>query len=473
MEMSVKYPTLNASEVFRVLPPEYPFDLTSRISEQRTRLNQTIVVLDDDPTGTQTVHGVAVITEWTTEHIKKEFEAGTDIFYILTNSRSMPAGEANMLAKEIGTSLRLASKQTGRNFLVISRSDSTLRGHYPNEVEAIAKSINYEDAITFLVPAFFEGGRYTINDVHYIKEKNQLIPVSETPFAADKTFGFRHSNLKRYVEEKSGGKIPAVEVQALSINDLRTQQPEDVVRKINAMPTGAVCVVNAASYRDLQVFALAMLLSERKVLLRSAASIVPVLAGIDKIPLLVSEYFQQSGKNGILVIVGFYVPKTSAQLENLKKTSAIHLMEIEVNQVVAGKLFSQEVARQIDNLILAGEDVVVYTSRTLVADADPVKSLLIGKKVSEFITAVVSALKVQPKCILAKGGITSSDIATKGLGVKKAMVTGQVAAGVPVWKLGEEAKFPDLNYIVFPGNVGDDATLKDVFMIVRGDREKK
>lgn len=464
---------MNASEVFSALPPEYPVDLTSRISEQRIKLNQTIVVLDDDPTGTQTVHGVAVITEWTSEHIRKEFESETGIFYILTNSRSLPAGEANMLAKEIGTNLLLASKQTGRKFLVISRSDSTLRGHYPNEVDAIAQSINYEDAITFLVPAFFEGGRYTINDVHYIKEKNQLIPVSETPFAADKTFGFRHSNLKRFVEEKSGGKIKAAEVQSLSINNLRTLSPEDVAQKINAMPIRATCVVNSASYHDLQVFALAMLLSERKVLLRSAASIVPVLAGIDKKPLLGSEYFQHSGENGILVIVGSYVPKTSAQLENLKKASAIHLMEIEVNQVVAGKLSPRKVASQIDHLILTGEDVVVYTSRTLVSAADPVKSLLIGKKVSEFITAVVSALKIQPKCILAKGGITSSDIATKGLGVKKAMVAGQVAAGVPVWKLGEEVKFPGLNYIVFPGNVGDDATLKDVFMIVRGDKETK
>ncbi len=450
------------------MPPEYPVDLTARIREERTILHQTIVVLDDDPTGTQTVHDVAVITEGTIENIKKEFEAGTDIFYILTNSRSMPADEADMLARDIGTNLNLASKQTGRNFLVISRSDSTLRGHYPNEVHAIARTIDHEEAITFLIPAFFEGGRYTIDDVHYIMEGKKLIPVSGTPFATDKTFGFRHANLKNYIEEKSNRKIKADEVQSLSIQDLRTLSPEDVGKKIKGFPAGAACVVNAVSYRDLQVFALGMLLSERKVLLRSAASIVPVMAGIDKKPLLESEYFHVAGTNGILVIVGSYVPRTSAQLENLKNTSDIHLIEIEVYQVVADKLLPGEISRQIDQLILNGRDVVIYTSRMLVADADPVKSLMIGKKVSEFITAVVSALEIQPKCILAKGGITSSDIATKSLGVKKAMVAGQVAAGVPVWVLGDEAKFPGLKYIIFPGNVGEDAALKDVFLIARG-----
>lgn len=469
--MSVKYPIRDTSEVFSALPPEYPVDLTFRIREECSKLHQTIVVLDDDPTGTQTVQGVAVITEWTTEHIQTEFEAGTDIFYILTNSRSLPADEADAIAEEIGTNLNLASKQTARDFLVISRSDSTLRGHYPNEVDALASAIDHEDAINFLIPAFFEGGRYTINDVHYIKENNELIPVSETPFAADKTFGFRHANLKNYIEEKSNGKTKAAEVQSLSIHDLRTLSPEKVGLKISALPAGAKCVVNAASYRDLQVFALGMLLSERKVVLRSAASIVPVLAGIDKKPLLGTEYFQKAGAHGILVIAGSYVPKTSAQLEALRESPGIHWIEIDIATAVNdGPAMAEKIAVKAESLISSGKDVVIYTERKLVADRDPEKSLAIGQKVSSCIISIVQKLKVRPHCILAKGGITSSDIATKGLGVKRAMVEGQVAAGVPIWKLGKEAKFPGLNYIVFPGNVGDDNTLKEVFLIVRGDK---
>jgi uncharacterized protein YgbK (DUF1537 family) len=147
----------------------------------------------------------------------------------------------------------------------------------------------------------------------------------------------------------------------------------------------------------------------------------------------------------------------------------IHFLEIDVTKVLAqGQNHVQEMSAQIDQLISGGQDVVIYTSRLLVADQDPHKSLIIGQKVSAFITTIVQSLKTQPKAILVKGGITSSDVATKGLGVKKALVAGQVAAGVPVWKLGDETRFPGLNYIVFPGNVGTDETLKEVFLTVRG-----
>jgi uncharacterized protein YgbK (DUF1537 family) len=465
----IEEPYLNLRDVFDALPQEYPLDLTGRLDKELKKLNKVIVVLDDDPTGTQTVHDVIVLTSWEVADIKPEFEAATDIFYILTNSRSLTAPAADQLAEEIGKNLLQSSKETGRDFLVISRSDSTLRGHYPNEVDALASVIDHEDAIRFFVPAFFEGGRFTINDVHYVQEKDNLIPASETPFAKDRTFGFEHSNLKAYVEEKTGGKIRASEVHSISIEELRTSITEQICQKIKSIPKGAVCIVNAVSYQDLSVFALAMLQSGRKVILRTAASIVPVLAGISKKPLLNGTYFQQTQGKGILAVVGSYVPKTTAQLEQLRHLKGIHFLEIDVTKVLEqGPKFEQEISDEIDQLVSVGKDVVVYTSRLLVADQDPKKSLMIGQKVSVFITMVVQALKIQPKAILAKGGITSSDVATKGLGVKRALVAGQVSAGVPVWKLGEEAKFPGLNYIVFPGNVGTESTLQEVFLKVRG-----
>jgi uncharacterized protein YgbK (DUF1537 family) len=460
---------LNTSSVFDSLPPENRSDLTAIINAERTKLNKAIVVLDDDPTGTQTVHGVDVVTTWSVDDIKAEFEQGTQLFYILTNSRSLSVGDANKLASEIGTNLMQASAETGRDFMVISRSDSTLRGHYPNEVEALANVIDHQNAITFLIPAFFEGGRYTIGDVHYVRENDQLVPASATPFAKDKTFGFRHANLKAYVEEKTRGTISSAEVCSISIEELRTSEPEQISSKIMSIPAGGVCIVNAASYQDLSVFALSLLMSKRKVLLRTAASIVPVLAGISKKPLLDSSYFKQSSDAGVLAIVGSYVPKTSAQLEQLRLLTDIHFLEIDVAKILEqGQKHAQEISTQIDQLIGASQDVVIYTSRLLVADQDPQKSLMIGQKVSAFITIIVKSLKIQPKAILAKGGITSSDVATKGLGVKKALVAGQVAAGVSVWKLGNETRFPGLNYIVFPGNVGTDETLKEVFLTVRG-----
>ena len=127
-----------------------------------------------------------------------------------------------------------------------------------------------------------------------------------------------------------------------------------------------------------------------------------------------------------------------------------------------------EFQHNINQLISNGEDVLVYTSRKLVAANDPMRNLEIGNNISAFLTALVQGLSYRPKCILAKGGITSSDTATSGLDVKKALVMGQVEAGIPVWKLGNESKFPGMNYVILPGNVGDDNTMRHVYEIVKG-----
>ena len=466
MEKEVK---LSATKVLSSLPSEYKMDLLPKIREQSASLNQTIVVLDDDPTGTQTVHGIPVLTEWNVESLKREFSAKEAIFYILTNSRSLPTPEAQDLAKEIGRNLLLASTETGRDFFVISRSDSTLRGHYPIEVEALQDVLENQNAIKILIPAFFEGGRYTINDVHYVREGEELIPAAQTPFAHDKAFGYTHSDLKFYVEEKTNGKVKADEVVCISIDDLRIGGPEVVSQKLMDCPDGSTCVVNAASYRDLEVFALGMLYSGRKVVLRTAASIVPVLAGMEKKPLLSTSDFEVDNVGGVFIVVGSYVPKTTTQLEELFTVPAINRLEVDVQRVLKeGIGMLNEFQEKIETSLSGGKDVVVYTSRKLLSVDDHAKSLEIGNKVSEFMTNLVKGLKTRPKCVLAKGGITSSDTATKGLNVKRAMVMGQVAPGIPVWKIGPESRFPGSNYIVFPGNVGDDDTLRKVYETVKG-----
>jgi uncharacterized protein YgbK (DUF1537 family) len=463
-----RYIKLKAKKIFSELPPDYSYDLMDEIRQENRKHNRTIVVLDDDPTGTQTAHGVAVLTEWTTSAFMQEFEQKTPIFYVLTNSRSLTATQANRLSAEIGENLKKASLATGRAFFVISRSDSTLRGHYPNEVDALLEVLDNKDAVRFLVPAFSEGGRYTIRNIHYVKEGDELVPASETPFARDKAFGFRHSDLKEYVEEKTKGAVTADQVIAFSIEDLRTQGPQFIRDKINELPGGSTCIVNAASYRDLQVFALGLLKSNKKVILRTAASIVPVLAGLDAKPLLSADDFKEEKAGGVFMIVGSYVPKTTAQLEELKKEENLHQLEADVQQILTkGDSLLKDLTAKINQLIGSGLDVLVYTSRKLVTVDDQSGSLQIGNKVSDFMTALVQGLTSRPKCILAKGGITSSDIATKGLNVKKAEVIGQVAAGIPVWKLGSESKFPGITYVVFPGNVGDDDTLRKVYQIVR------
>ncbi len=457
---------MNYQKTIDELPKEF---IQSTSLEQIQRLNsqseRTLVILDDDPTGTQTVHGVDIITSWETSLLQSLFEAKSPIFFILTNSRSLPEPEAVALAKEIGTNLKKASEASKRNIMVISRGDSTLRGHFPAEVDAMSEALGHERAVTMLVPAFFEGGRFTIKNTHWVKEGENLIPASETPFAQDAAFGYKNAELTKWVEEKSKGKIKAEEVESISIDDLRLS-PENLVEQLIPMKNGATCVVNAAAYSDLETFVIAIIKAEKegkKFTFRTAASIVPVLAGIERKSSLEKEDFIFKNKNGGIVIVGSYVPKTSAQLEKLKELDSLTFIEIDVNRLLEKNIsnYISNLTAELDEKISSGQTAVIYTSRLLVKGADGASSLNIGNKISDGLVAIVKGLKSQPKFVFAKGGITSSDTATKGLGIKKARVIGQILPGVPVWEQGPEAKYPGVPYIVFPGNVGDDSAVAD------------
>ena len=138
-------------------------------------------------------------------------------------------------------------------------------------------------------------------------------------------------------------------------------------------------------------------------------------------------------------------------------------VEINIEDVLKSNTSIIKTANDVEQIISIGKDVVIYTSRDLKAGSNENESLAIGNKVSDFITAIVAMINVVPKFIIAKGGITSSDIATKALKIKRATVIGQALAGVPVWKAGVESKFPGLPYIIFPGNVGDENALKDLY----------
>ncbi|MEQ8807433.1 MAG: four-carbon acid sugar kinase family protein [Imperialibacter sp.] len=216
----------NVNQKFNQLPPDYPEGLLPAIQKEFLESKKTIVVLDDDPTGTQTCYDVMVLTSWDVSLIAAELRQKPSILYILTNSRSLPEPEAVNLALEIGRNLKEAAKESQRDLVVVSRSDSTLRGHFPAEVDAVAGALDLAGAVTVLVPAFIEGGRYTIGDVHYIVENEELVPVSDTPFAKDVSFGYQHANLKEWVEEKTKGRIKVPEVNSVSVEDLLAGCPK-------------------------------------------------------------------------------------------------------------------------------------------------------------------------------------------------------------------------------------------------------
>jgi uncharacterized protein YgbK (DUF1537 family) len=443
------------------LPAPWPSGLLADIQGKVAADSGKVVVLDDDPTGTQTVYGIPVLTQWSTAALAAELQGPHAAFYILTNSRSLTSDAAGRLNREIGLNLKAAASQVALPVEVISRSDSTLRGHFPAEVEALAEAMEMGELPCLIVPCFFEGGRYTVNDIHYVAEGDQLVPAAQTPYADDAAFGYRHSNLCDWVAEKSAGRVHRDEVVAISLVDLRRGGPDRVTDVLGALKPGSVCVVNAAEYSDLEVFVLGLLRARaqgHRFLYRTAASFVRVRCGLAPRRLLDSRDLATDNRNGGLFVVGSYVPKTTAQVAALNAGGDIAVLEIDVGRLLQQDQRDAEVARvtaAMNGCIGTGGDVLLYTSRNLVKGDDAAHSLAIGRQVSESLIRVVQGLVHQPRYLVAKGGITSSEVATQGLGVQRAMILGQVLPGVPVWRLGEESRYPHLAYIVFPGNVGD------------------
>ncbi|MGD2270844.1 MAG: four-carbon acid sugar kinase family protein [Desulfobacterales bacterium] len=459
---------IKKNDLLKSLQDEWPVDLLPQIQKQVKASERKVVVLDDDPTGTQTVHGIPVLTDWSVETLQAELSTDLPAFYILTNSRSFTLEVAQSINRGIGANLMEAARKTNRPFAVVSRSDSTLRGHFPGEVDALETALAQDFDGWIINPFFLEGGRYTIDDIHYVDEGGWLIPAAETEFARDSAFGYRSSHLGRWVEEKTGGRFSSDELISISINDLRKGGPERVASILAELQGGCVCVVNAASYRDLEVFTTGLLDAEahgKHFLYRTAASFVRIRSGLSPRPLLTTHDLELPDSGNGLIIVGSYVPKTTDQVHKLLEHQEISHTEVSVDLLIDDKRRLMEIERvtaDADRALDHGKDMVIFTSRQHVAGKDAKSSLSIGQKISQGLIAILDKISTKPRYILAKGGITASDVATMGLRIKRAMVCGQIIAGVPVWKLGAESRLPDSAYIVFPGNVGDSQALIEV-----------
>lgn len=432
-----------------------------------------IVVLDDDPTGVQTVHDISVYTDWTKDSIRQGFQEKSNLFYILTNSRGFTQDETTLAHNEIAANVDAVAKELGKEYIFISRSDSTLRGHYPLETEILRT--NYEKNTgciidgEILCPFFKEGGRFTIDDVHYVRYGNELIPANETEFAKDKTFGYRAATMPEYVEEKTKGAYLAGNVVCISLDEIHRMAIDEIEQKLLHVQGFNKIIVNAVDYADLKVFCVALYraMAKGKVFMfRTAAAIVKVMGGVSDQPLLEREQMVRTNElHGGIIVVGSHTEKTTRQLEALKQLSDIRFVELDATKVTVAGGLEKEVERCLaleEAWIRDGKTVCCYTSRALVtADTgNKEDELRLSVRISDAVQSLVGGLSVIPKFVIAKGGITSSDVGTKALGVKRANVLGQIEPGIPVWQTGAESKFPGIPYVIFPGNVGEDTTLR-------------
>ena len=445
------------------------------LSQAMEGFHKKLVVLDDDPTGVQTVHDVSVYTDWEEESIRKGFEEKEAMFFILTNSRSFSVEETTKVHQDIAARVAKVARELGQDFMIISRGDSTLRGHYPLETQLLADGLTKNEGVVIdgeiICPFFPEGGRYTMDNIHYVKEQENLVPAGMTEFAKDKTFGYKSSDLTEYVEEKTEGKYHKEDCITISLDELNALDVQGIKDKLMSAQNMAKIIVNAVSYADLKVFCAALVLAMKAgkhYMARTAAAFTKVMGRISDQPLLGRAQLEGDTKNGGIVLIGSHVKKTTDQLNCLKKLDGqADFMEFQVNTVFEENGLEKEVERTVkaaEEKILSGRTVVIYTSRQLLAPENmtPEEKLHISVKISNAVTSIIGKLSVKPKFIIAKGGITSSDVGTKALRVKKARVMGQVKKGIPVWMTGEESKFPGMPYIIFTGNVGEVSTLKEI-----------
>ena len=247
------------------------------------------------------------------------------------------------------------------------------------------------------------------------------------------------------------------------------------IKKIEAQISG-VCdfnkiILNAADYIDLKIFCIALFRAMEKgknYMFRTAASFVKIIGNIEDKPLLKRrEMLTKESSQGGVIIAGSHTEKTTRQLKALKKLCNIEFIELDVGLVRQKKLFQKEIDRCLraeEEYIKKGKTVCCYTARTEISASTGSKEdeLKLAVKISDAVQSLIGRLEVTPAFIVAKGGITSSDVGTKALGVKKARVLGQIKPGVPVWQIGDESKFPGIPYVIFPGNVGEEEMLKEV-----------
>ena len=453
-----------------------PVELTpADVREARGRQARQLVVLDDDPTGTQSVAELPVLNTWAATDLEWALATGAAAVYVMTNTRSLDPQVASERNREVVRAALAASESLGIEVDFVSRSDSTLRGHFPLEPEIVIAELaeaGHPIDATVIVPAFGDAGRITIHSIHYAgNAASGYVPVGETEFARDATFGYHSSDLREWVQEKSGGRISAGDVAAIGLNEIRTG-PDAVAAKLTTLAGGRCVVVDIVEESDLRSLALGVLKAQdagKRYVFRVGPPFVRGMIGQEvRAPLAANEVAKIRSADsafGGLIVVGSHVDLTTRQLNTLRERRTPVEIEIDVARVL-GDGRDAHLARIVAEVAeaLAKGNVVVRTSRTLVRGTDGADSLRIARAVSDAVVRVVRQVLdiAPPRFVIAKGGITSSDVASRGLEIGRAMVRGPMLPGlVSLWE-PIDGPARGIPYIVFAGNVGTDQSLADV-----------
>ena len=439
-----------------------------------------IIVFDDDPTGSQSVHGCPLLLSWRDDMLSKGLSKDSPLLFLLANTRAMTHQKAKSTTREICQSIKCALKKQHFNFedvLFVSRGDSTLRGHGVVEPEIISQQLGPFDA-TFHVPAFLEGGRTTIDGVHLLHG----VPVHLSGFASDPTFGYSTSYLPDWLEEKSKGKIHAQNVLRLSIAQLQSaiesnQGKEELLIFLQSLSNNSLVVVDATDESHLSVFANSVikLMKEKRFLFRSAASLISAFAKLPgesytsaSLASLKLKNEHLGSKPG-LIMVGSHVKLADQQLEILLQNSQCKGIELpvkKISRILNGPLpntllidFEAIWSNQLKNILDSGKTPVLFTSRRELHFSSIEQRIFFGLQLAELMSRLVARLIPDLGYIISKGGITTQILLEKGLGLEMVELKGQILPGLSLVCPYQQDKLSEMPIITFPGNLGDSKTL--------------
>ncbi len=453
-------------------------------------LSPKIIVFDDDPTGSQTLWGCPLLLRWDAETLAWGLAQPSPFLFLITNSRALDPAAATELLRQICGALKLAlaaAQAAGSidRWLLVSRGDSTLRGHFPLEVDVINAELGPFDA-TFLAPAFLPGGRSTVAGMHLLDGR----PVHESAFARDGLFGYSTSYLPAWVEQKTAGRIRAEQVERLELTELELGG-EPLRQRLAGFQGNCYVAVDAERPQQLAALGAAVLEltapeaverwgRPRRFLFQAAASLLNGLAPLPPQPLDGAGLagLRRSGATGLrpgLVLVGSHVPLADAQLECLLAEPRCGGVELEVallaqllEQGERGSTLGPLAALEQGYLLAlrqqlaAGRTPVLFSSRGEFQCASTAERRRLGLELAALMARLAGALAPELGYLISKGGITSHTLLATGLNRAAVALQGQLLPGLSLVLAG------DLPVVTFPGNLGAANSLRQAWGLLEG-----
>ncbi len=445
-----------------------------------------IIVFDDDPTGSQTVFGCPLLLKWDQEILSNAFKNPSSLLFLLTNSRALSTEKVEVRIREICKLLKKVIKENGfsdQELFFISRGDSTLRGHGVLEPKIINEELGPFDA-TFHVPAFFEGGRQTVDNIHLLNN----IPVHETIFAKDKIFSYPTSDLAKWLEYKSNGDIDYRDVSSISIQQLddasnNKESMVDLMNYISEFSNNKAVIVNASTSAHLDTFAnsIKLLNGKKRFLFRSAASLLNSLSDVSAKANSIKDFSILRLKNSSgkpkpgLVIVGSYVKLADDQLKSLLHENSCVGVELDVNTILKNLKDNKSMAlldkmesqwlKELNTIIASNLTPVLYTSRREVLFKSTSEKIQFGISLARIMAKLVREISNKLGYIISKGGITTHILLSDGFQFKSLDLKGQILPGLSVVCSSDITNNP-LPILTFPGNLGDQNTLVEAWKIM-------